>query len=109
MDNTSHLDSQDFEGVDLGLDLDGYGDISVEVGRDAMSERSRGDSLGGMGVGNRKGSVFGEEDMGGQGFDGGLDLGLDFSGDFGALDLPQLEADRARRECTSNSLLLNSI
>lgn len=102
-ESTSHLDSQDFSGVDLGLNL---GDMSVEQGRDAMrsmSRERRGDSLGGIGLrasrertGGREKSLTGGMDMT---FDGQVDLGLDFGADLD-FGVPELE-QRSRRECES--------
>lgn len=97
-DDTSHLDSQDFSGIDLGLTLDGDISMDVEAGRDAMSNLSR---QGSVGMGKRGNSMdIDMGDMGGMdmGFEG-VDLGLDF----GAQDaeLPALEA-RSRRESESS-------
>lgn len=69
----------------------------MEFGRDAqMSEISRGGSVG---FGGNAREDFGKDGEANDGF-GGIDLGLgDF--DVGASDLPQLEHDRARRDCES--------
>lgn len=42
--STSHLDSQDFTGVDLGLNLEEW-DESMEIGRDAQRSRSKSTAL----------------------------------------------------------------
>lgn len=42
--STSHLDSQDFSGVDLGLNLEEW-DESMEIGRDAQRSRSKSTTL----------------------------------------------------------------
>lgn len=80
-DSTQHLDSQDFQPIDLDLGLD---DFSMEFGRDALSERSRSKSA------LRTPSVINDGMEVDQPFDAGdtfepLDLGLDFG------DLPELE------------------
>lgn len=83
-DSTQHLDSQDFQPIDLDLGLD---DMSMEWGRDARSERSRSKS-----VVPRTPSVIDAMDVD-QTFDGGdfapIDLGLDLG--MGLDDLPELE------------------
>ncbi|GMK59498.1 hypothetical protein CspeluHIS016_0801040 [Cutaneotrichosporon spelunceum] len=81
--STQHLDSQDFQPIDLDLGLD---DMSMEIGRDARSERSRSKSI------LRTPSVIHEEMELDQPFDAGdtfepLDLGLDLA------DLPELEPE----------------
>lgn len=100
-DATSHLDSQDFQPYDLGLGLDDMDmgldfDMSMEVGRDAMRERSK------SAVPLRSPSVLHDllEDHG-MDIDNHdtfepieLDLGLD--------DLPELE-ERQRRETSALS------
>ncbi|WVW78759.1 hypothetical protein I302_100720 [Kwoniella bestiolae CBS 10118] len=104
----SALDSNDFSGIDLGLNLEGEeGDITMEAGRDVMTpmsrfsrERSlglqkRASSRDSVGLGSIQGGDMGIEP---------LDLGLDFDN----LDqpLPELEIreeDRSRRESSALS------
>ncbi|WWD22069.1 hypothetical protein CI109_106558 [Kwoniella shandongensis] len=105
----SYIDSNDFSGIDLGLDFGGEGDVtmgSVEFGRDVRTPLSReGSTFGGL----RKSAQRGRSDslgLGGsihgdvQGGFEGLDLGLDFEN----VDqpLPDLEA-RSRRESSALS------
>ncbi|KAK8846757.1 hypothetical protein IAR55_005845 [Kwoniella newhampshirensis] len=102
LEGSSYLDSNEFSGVDLGLDFDG--DLTMEYGRDVatplsregsafarrQAERKRSDSLG-LGA-----SIHGDTPGGFE----GLDLGLDFEN----VDqpLPELEA-RSRRESSALS------
>jgi len=98
-ETSSHLDSQDFSGVDLGLT--GEGDFAMEDVREVRSALSREGSLG---LSKRGASLdlqgitgdFG--DVGGMdmGFDG-VDLGLDLAEQ---TELPALE-ERSRRESES--------
>jgi cohesin complex subunit SCC1 len=94
-DSTSHLDSQDFSGVDLGLT--GEGDIEMEDVREVRSHMSR---EGSVGFGKRAPSFdvqdqgdFGGAEMSFEGVDLGLELG----------DQPELPAleERSRRESES--------
>lgn len=90
-DTSSHLDSQDFSGVDLGLIGDGDISMDVEAGREVQSNLSRQGSV------LRRGDSLAleQDDMGmDMGF-GGIDLGLDFGEQ---PELPPLE-QRSRREC----------
>ncbi|WVF70089.1 hypothetical protein IAT40_004876 [Kwoniella sp. CBS 6097] len=103
----SMLDSNDFSGIDLGLDLEGDFSMDVERGRDvmtpmsrlsregsALSKRagSRADSLG-------LGSVHGDVAAGIE----PVDLGLDFDNfDQPIPDLPELDL-RSRRETSALS------
>ncbi|BEI87237.1 hypothetical protein CcaverHIS002_0705830 [Cutaneotrichosporon cavernicola] len=102
--STQHLDSQDFQPIDLDLGLDlGFEDMSMEIAREARSERSRSKSV------LRTPSVIHEEMELDQPFDAGdtfepLDLGLDLA------DLPELEPEapiaaeeRARRSSSELS------
>ena len=99
-DTSSHLDSQDFSGIDLGLT--GDGDIEMEDAREVRSNLSRDGSIG---FGKRASSFdiqdqgdFGGADMSFEGIDLGLDLG----------DQPELPAleERSRRESRSRLTLL---
>ncbi|WWC87207.1 uncharacterized protein L201_002094 [Kwoniella dendrophila CBS 6074] len=99
----SNIDSNDFSGIDLGLNLEGDLDITMDVerGRDIMTPMSRfsregsaakrGASRESVGLGSIQGDVGGIEP---------LDLGLDFEN----LDqpLPELEV-RSRRETSALS------
>jgi len=95
-ETSSHLDSQDFSGVDLGL----TGDFSMEAGREVRAALSREGSLGMSKRGSSLGlgGMGGDYDSGGMdmGFDG-VDLGLDLADQ---PDLPALE-ERSRRESES--------
>jgi cohesin complex subunit SCC1 len=92
-DLTSHLDSQDFSGVDLGLTAEGDFSMDIEAGRDAMSNLSRQGSVGKRGASLDIVPEAGGFDMGFE----GVDLGLDFGEQ---PELPPLE-ERSRRECKS--------
>ncbi|KAL1409780.1 Electron transfer flavoprotein alpha-subunit [Vanrija albida] len=90
-DDSSHLDSQDFAGVDLGLGLDDW-DMSMEIGRDAHRERSKSTQAllrtpSDVGQGNDLPDL--NNDFGGDFEPMDLDIGLD--------DLPDLDETRARR------------
>lgn len=86
--STSHLDSQDFTGVDLGLNLEEW-DESMEIGRDAQRSRSKSTTL------SMRGSSVVRDDHAPMDTDNfgveddfnpvDLDLGLD--------DLPELTSD----------------
>lgn len=91
-DSTSHLDSQDFSGIDLGLT---GGDVEMEDVREVRSNLSRDGSLGLGGKRAQSFDVQDQVDFGGadMSFEG-VDLGLDL-GD--QPDLPALE-QRSRRE-----------
>ncbi|OCF41159.1 hypothetical protein I317_04989 [Kwoniella heveanensis CBS 569] len=101
----SMLDSNDFSGIDLGLDLEGDFSMDVERGRDIMTPMSR-FSREGSDLAKRAGSRAaslgrGESIQGEAPADiEPLDLGLDFDN----LDqpLPELE-DRSRRESSALS------
>ena len=93
LETSSHLDSQDFSGIDLNLRLEefGPGDESVEIGREAQVRPSREGSIR-SDLRRRTGSLdVPEMEMGFE----PIDLGLDF----GVLDqaVPNLE-ERSRRE-----------
>lgn len=96
-DSTQHLDSQDFQPIDLDLGLD---DFSMEIGRDARSERSRSKS-----VIPRSPSVVRDAMDIDQTFDAGDTFGDEFAPlDLGLGDLPELEPeadDRERRRASS--------
>ena len=92
-ESSSHLDSADFSGIDLGLQLDDM-DMSIEQGRHESVRPERLGMSRDRSIGYRTGSV----DFGAQGgmdvtFDS-VDLGLDFGG---GMELPELEG-RSRRE-----------
>jgi cohesin complex subunit SCC1 len=118
-DDTSHLDSQDFGGIDLGIMND---DWDMEQGRDAQRERSRSKSLMPMSSPHHHPP---SDDLPGldldmnedaANFDGGidLDLGLDLDND-NLFDIPELVApddkdvdnldadERTRRETSALS------
>ncbi|ORX34377.1 Rec8 like protein-domain-containing protein [Kockovaella imperatae] len=96
-ETSSHIDSGDFSGVDLGLQLDDM-DVSMEQGRHVSVEPSqRAFSKEPSMRGSRLGSV------GLQGMDdsfGPVDLDLNFGDD--SLELPRLE-ERSRRESSALS------
>lgn len=99
-DSTQHLDSQDFQPIDLDLGLD---DFSMEFGRDARSERSRSKSA----VPRSPSVVHDAMDVD-QTFDAGDAFGGDFAPlDLGLDDLPELEeepeaaAEEERRRASS--------
>ena len=100
--DTSHLDSNDFSGVDLDLRLDDFDSNSVEMGRNAatpMSFERRSMSVRGKSVDApsiRSGDIT---------FEPGFDLGLNFDEplDDQGLPLPMSEADRTRRETSALS------
>lgn len=89
-DTSSHLDSQDFQPIDLGLGLDDF-DVSMEVGRDAASERERSRSKS---VNPMRLSEAPEDQPAWDDSFEPIDLGLN--------DLPELEVDveeqRVRRD-----------
>jgi cohesin complex subunit SCC1 len=81
-ESTQHLDSQDFQPIDLDLGLE-----DMEMGRDAFSERSRSKSLlNTPSVVNAEMELDAPFDAGGDTFEP-LDLGLDLG------DLPDLEPE----------------
>lgn len=95
--DTSHLDSQDFSGIDLDLGLDTW-DMSMEVGRDAQRERSRSKSVLGMpspAMHNDNDISMDIDQPFEADFGGGLDLNLDLD------DVPEL--DRTRRASSALS------
>ena len=94
LDESSHLDSQDFSGVDLQLGLEGFGpgDESIEIGREQQAPLSREGSVG-FGARKRTESFGGPEEMD-IGFEP-MDLQLNFD-----QPVPNLEA-RSRRESKS--------
>lgn len=118
-DETSHLDSQDFGGIDLGI-MDDDWDMSMEQGRDALRERSRSKSHMAMSSPHPAGQDdlpamdidmhAGEESHDFGGIDLGLDLNLDLDND-NLFDLPELvapddkdaDAERTRRETSALS------
>ncbi|OCF76641.1 hypothetical protein I204_02340 [Kwoniella mangroviensis CBS 8886] len=106
----SALDSNDFSGIDLGLNLEGEGDITMEAGRDVMtpmsrysrerslSAKQRGASRESVGLGSIQGGDIGGIEP--------VDLGLDFENLDQSLPLPELEVpddDRIRRETSDLS------
>jgi len=107
-DETSHLDSQDFGGIDLDIINDDW-DLSMEQGRDAQRERSRSKSLLPM---TSPAPQPSSDNMPALGMDidvpaddtehaGPIDLGLDLDLDFGAdnaFDVPDLVAEQEDKE-----------
>jgi len=95
-DISSHLDSQEFSGIDLDLRLEefGAGDGSVEIGREAQASR---EGSVRSAFARRGGSLDVPEGMD-MGFEP-MDLQLDFDLD---QPVPNLES-RSRRECKSSS------
>ncbi|WWD00285.1 hypothetical protein V866_007195 [Kwoniella sp. B9012] len=106
----SALDSNDFSGIDLGLNLEGEGDITMEAGRDVMTPMSRYSRERSLGAKQRGAS---RESVGLGSIQGGdiggiepVDLGLDFENLDQPLPLPELEVpegDRIRRETSALS------
>ncbi|KAK4683603.1 cohesin complex subunit SCC1, partial [Tremellales sp. Uapishka_1] len=100
--STDGLDSQEFDELDLGLDL-GVGDDSIEFGRDALEERSRSGSV--LRDRSKRASTMDRgSNLGldlGAGFEP-MDLGLDMGGD-AEMELPVLEDERGRRETSGLS------
>jgi cohesin complex subunit SCC1 len=97
-ETSSHLDTQDFSGIDLGLT--GDGDFAMEEAREVRSALSRDGSLGL----SKRGSSLDMQGLGDFGDGGGMDMGFD-GVDLG-LDLaeqPELPAleERSRRESES--------
>lgn len=90
-ETSSHLDSQDFSGIDLGLNLDD----TIEIGREALAPLSRDGSIFSQRRKRDSSMLTPIEGEPGVGFDTGLDLNLDFG------DLPELPVleERSRREC----------
>ncbi|WWC67661.1 uncharacterized protein I206_101572 [Kwoniella pini CBS 10737] len=96
----SGLDTNDFSGIDLGLDLEGDISMDVEQGRDLMTPISRYSREGSAALRAKS-----RESIGLGSAQGGLDLEpLDLGLDFDNLDqpLPELEA-RSRRESSALS------
>lgn len=106
-ETSSHLDSQDFSGIDLGLT--GEGDFEMEDVREVRSALSRDGSLG---LGKRGASLdlqgaggdFGDAGGMDMGFDG-VDLGLDLAEQ---PELPALEG-RSRRDSESVGACTNRL
>ncbi|WRT65040.1 uncharacterized protein IL334_001982 [Kwoniella shivajii] len=97
----SGLDSNDFSGIDLGLNLEGDFTMDVETGRDVMTPLSRYSREGSAKRGASRESVgFGSIQGGDLGGIEPLDLGLDF--DNVDQPLPELEI-RTRRETSALS------
>lgn len=91
--DTSLLETQDFQPMDLGLGLDDF-DMSIEVGRDAASERrSRSKSLQPMRLSEGPGPEA----------DGAWDESFEPM-DLGLGDLPELEMDTERRRRETSAL-----
>ncbi|WVQ97796.1 hypothetical protein IAU59_004911 [Kwoniella sp. CBS 9459] len=99
----SMLDSNDFSGIDLGLDLEGDFSMDIERGRDIMTPMSRLSREGSV-RDKRSGSRADSLGLGSVQEDAGniepVDLGLDF--DNFDQPLPDLEA-RSRRESSALS------
>ena len=98
LDESSHLDSQDFSGVDLQLGLEGFGegDESIEIGRERQVALSREGSVR-ANIGKRAESFGMPEEMD-VGFEP-MDLQLDFD-----QPVPNLDV-RSRRESTFSSFM----
>ncbi|WVR04412.1 hypothetical protein IAU60_001414 [Kwoniella sp. DSM 27419] len=97
----SLIDSNDFSGIDLGLNLEGDITMEVEAGRDVMTPmRSREGSAFDKRAGSRGASLGLGSIHGDQAGIEPLDLGLDF--DNVDVPLPELE-DRRRRESSALS------